>query len=273
MQQRTCGPQRRRFPRACAALALVLAGGLGATSSFAAPDWDMVGLKLGMTEAEVKAAFTAYDPKGKIVASNSSFNYSDKVNSFRTPQFLNSLELRVVRQSGQTPLKVWFSGPEGEVRVIAIKRQEQNIPNPPTGAQFKQSLVGKYGEPTASDSAGTPTWQEGGKPSCIKTSYGLDFNPFSGVLVSNKADFAEAVAELDRRQQGVGKGLMPADLRNCGAFMYYTGTNFNPASHFVAGLFDVGAIAATHKARAAWVGKLQDEAVRKREGGAQTPRL
>jgi hypothetical protein len=69
-----------------------------ADSALAAPDWDIVGLRLGMTEAEARTAFQADDAKGKIVATQSGFAYSDKVDSFRTPPFLNSLELRVVRQ-------------------------------------------------------------------------------------------------------------------------------------------------------------------------------
>jgi hypothetical protein len=73
-------PPLRRLRAALVAGALV-AGSAGALAS--AP-WDMVGVRLGMTEAEVKAAFVAYDPKGKIIASNSSFNYSDGVQSHRT---------------------------------------------------------------------------------------------------------------------------------------------------------------------------------------------
>jgi hypothetical protein len=89
----------------------------------------------------------AYDPKGKLVANHSGFSYSDKVQQFKTPTFLNSIEVRVTRRSIETPLKVWFSGPIGEVRVIAVSRHEYNLPNPPTGTQFRQSLVTKYGSP------------------------------------------------------------------------------------------------------------------------------
>ncbi len=145
---------RHRLARA-AGIALVL--GVCATPGFAAPEWDMMGLKLGMTEAEVRAAFQAYDAKGKIVVSNSAYSYSDKVNQFSTPPFLNSMELRVTRRSMETPFKVWFSGPVGEVRAIAILRQEYNIPNPPTGEQFMRSLAGKYREPTTHNSATVPT--------------------------------------------------------------------------------------------------------------------
>lgn len=137
-------PPLRRLRAALVAGALV-AGSAGALAS--AP-WDMVGVRLGMTEAEVKAAFVAYDPKGKIIASNSSFNYSDGVQSHRTPAFLDSLEIRVTRLAMWTPIKVWFSGPEGPVRVIAIARNEGNLPNPATQAQYLQGLQAKYGAPT-----------------------------------------------------------------------------------------------------------------------------
>ncbi len=260
----------RRFARIAMALSLFACAAPG----FAAPDWDMMGIKLGMTEAQVKAALQAYDPKGKIIASNSSFSYSDKVNQFRTPTFLNSMEVRVTRLSILIPLKVWFSGPSGEARVIAVRRQEFNIPNAPTGAQFMQSLTAKYGQPTDTNSANVPVWQEPGKPSCIKVSYGLDFNSFSAVVIPpGKNDFGEAAADIENRPTTKAKGLMPADLTRCGAFMYYTGTNNNPANHFIAGMFDVGAIIATHRARHAWVRQLEADAVRKREGQGQAPRL
>jgi hypothetical protein len=126
------------------------------TPSLAAPDWDMAGVNLGMTEAEVKAAFVDYDPKGKIIASNSSFNYSDGLNSQRTPAFLSSMEIRVVRLAQWTPIKVWFSGQDGPARVIAVARNEGNLPNPVTRGQFLQSLQAKYGPPTAQRSNGLP---------------------------------------------------------------------------------------------------------------------
>lgn len=267
---------RHRFAHAAA---IVLISGAGATPAFAAPDWDMMGLKLGMTEAEVRAALQAYDAKGKIIASNSAYSYSDKVTRFSTPPFLNTLELRITRLSIETPLKVWFSGPIGDARAIAILRQEYNIPNPPTGEQFMRTLAGKYGEPSTLNSANVPTWEETGKPSCIWVASGandrrVDFNPFSSNL-NHIRDFAEAVAEMERRQEGTGgtRGVFPADLTTCGAFMYYTGTNNNPANHFMAAMFDVGAIIATHRARNTWVDGLETEAIRKREGQAQAPRL
>lgn len=250
-------------------MAVMLVLSLFARSAFAAPEWDMLGIRLGMTEAQVREAFKAYDPNGKIMASNAAFSYSDKVNSFRTPDFLDTLELRVTRLSIQIPLKVWFSGPVGEARVIGVARQEYNIPNPVTAAQFQQSLAGKYGQPTVT--AGTmPVWEEAGKPSCIRASWGVNLGEFPQVVTGQKK-IAQAVAALEALQQS-SSGTLPADLASCGTFLYYT-AGMDPVKAITGGMFDVGAIMATHHSRNAWVDQLEAEAVRKREGQAQAPRL
>lgn len=257
------------WARAAAVLALCAA----ATPSLAAPDWDMAGVKLGMTEAEVKAAFVAYDPKGKIIASNSSFNYSDGLNSHRTPGFLNSMEIRVVRLAQWTPIKVWFSGPDGPARVIAIARNEGNLPNPVTRGQFLQSLQAKYGPPTAQWSNGMPYWEAKGKPSCVRTKNGdqVNFGEFPQVTTGHKTlDQAVGLLEAQQQQPG-GFYTLPADLTSYGTFMYYTAVD--PVSLFTGGIYDVGAIVATQRARQAWVDKLRSEAIQKREGQGKAPRL
>jgi PAS domain-containing protein len=68
--------------------------------------------------------------KGKIATHRTTLTYRDGVNSHRTPAFLSSMELTVTRLSIQRPLRVWFSGPIGEVRVIGVARNEGNLPNP-----------------------------------------------------------------------------------------------------------------------------------------------
>jgi hypothetical protein len=259
------------FSRASAVAVLVLCA--AATSSVAALDWDMAGVKLDMTEAEVKAAFVAYDPKGKIIASNSSFNYSDGLNSHRTSAFLSSMEIRVVRLAQWTPIKVWFSGPDGPARVIAIARNEGNVANPVTRGQFLQSLQAKYGAPTAQWSNSMPYWEANGKPSCVRTKNGnqVNFGEFPQVTTGHKTlDQAVGLLEAQQQQPG-GFYALPADLTSCGTFMYYTAVD--PVSLFTGGIYDVGAIVATQRARQAWVDKLRSEAVRKREGQGQAPRL
>ena len=266
----------RRFARAAVSVALLACTAPG----FAAPDWDIIGLKLGMNEAEVTNTFQAYDPSGKIRMLQATVQYSDKIQSFNTPEFLSHMELQTTQGSGRNVLpktfvKVWFSGPPGEARAIAILRQEHNVANAPSGEQFLQALASKYGQPSATDSAGTPTWEEEGKPSCIRTAHGISTGPFSSNL-SHKSDFSDSVAALERRQQGSGGGTgvdLPADLASCGAFLYYLGTINNPASHFTGAMFDVGAIVAAQRTRNAWVQQLEAEAIKKREGQAEAPRL
>lgn len=262
-----------RSPKRLVSAALGIALFTAAAPGLAAPDWDIVGLKLGMTEPEVRAAFQAYDAKGKIIATQSAFSYSDKVSSFRTPPFLNSMELRVTRQSIQIPLKVWFSGPIGEARVIGIARQEYNLPNPTSSAEFEQGLQAKYGKPSGRAGGGSniPVWEEAGKPSCIRVSHGIAFGEFPQVTTGHK-NLDQAAALLEAwHQPGPGRQLA-ADPPSCGAFMYYT-TNMDPLKAFTAGLYDVGAIMKTRESRNQWVDQLEAEAIRKRQGQGQAPRL
>lgn len=258
-----------RLIRHFTGMVAILALSFGAAPTLADRDWDILGVRLGMTEAEVREVFKAYDPNGKIIPVNAKLSYSDKVNSFLTQDFLDTLELRITRISLQTPLKVWFSGPVEEARVIGVARQEYNLPNPVTAAQFRQSLVEKYGQPTAT-SGTMPVWEEAGKPSCVRVSWGVSLGEFPQV-VTGQRNISWAVAALKVLGQTPSE-KMPADLTSCGAFLYYT-AGIDPVTSITAGLFDVGAIMATHQNRQAWVEQLEAEAIRKREGAAQTPRL
>lgn len=56
-----------------------------------------------MTATEVRAAVLAYEPKDQIVATQITLPYSDKISTWQTPPFLSRLELRVQRQTVQTP--------------------------------------------------------------------------------------------------------------------------------------------------------------------------
>jgi hypothetical protein len=84
------------------------------------------------------------------------------------------------------------------------------------------------------------------------------------------ANLSQTAAMLESAQQS--QDPLPADLTTCGTFVYYT-TGMDPVRGFMAGLFDVGAIFETYRSRNAWVGDLEAEAIRKREGQSQAPRL
>jgi len=225
-----------------------------AAPAVAAPDWDIVGVKLSMTEAEAKAALNAFAPSAKITTYNSSFPYGDGVSNFRTPQFVNSVDV-IVYNLGNG-IKAWFSGPVGEARVIAVARRQ----------------------PTGTYESDGPTWEEPGKPSCIRVhAQGNQSRIYlSGPLHQSAQTFnpmADVTGDLEKKRGGMAKGLLPAGLTTCGAFVFYKRTNVSPVRMFYAGLFDVGAIVATERSRNAWVDQLQAEAVRKREGKGQAPRL
>jgi len=88
---------------------------------------EIAGLRLGMTEAEARAALRALDPALRITPPVMGVsNYSDGVNPIlKTPEFLDRLE----GSKGQgASFTVYFSGPAGEVRVIGISRRAM-MPN------------------------------------------------------------------------------------------------------------------------------------------------
>lgn len=262
-----------RILRLSAALLAVAAVGASLPAT-AAPEWDLLGVKLGMTEAEVRAAFQAYDPKAKVSAIHASIPYSDGLNNHRTPPFLDELTIEVVRVARFQPLRVWFSGPGDEPRVIAIARQEANTPNPPTQAQLLQALSTKYGEPTDQlGSNSNPVWKEPGKPSCVQASYSPDRLHLGGFpqIVTGQMNLWRVVNTF---VGGAERELHnpPADLSQCGAVLYYT-LGSDPVRSFNAGLFDLGALAATAKSRQELVEKLTAEARAKREGQGAVPQL
>jgi hypothetical protein len=262
MMRRLILARTRTFARAATALALLAAGGPAAASA----EWDIFGLRLGATEAEAREVLAGYDPNGKIQAHEANFSYSDKVTRHQTPRFLDQLELRVTKLSILQPLRVWFSGPNEEVRVVAVTRQEQNLPNPSSYADFRKSLEAKYGPPTG-EQGRLLVWEEPGKPSCIRTQFGISMGEFPKLLMAHTT-MGNAAAALDAQQ---GQDPLPADLTTCGKVVFYGGND--PVTSFTAGLLDLGAIMKSYYGRNTWVAELEAEAIRKREGQSQVPRL
>lgn len=249
-------------PTCLVAAALALSS---ATQALAAPAWDILGVRLGMTEAEVRAAMLAYEPKGQVIATRLTLPYSDKVSTFQTEPFLSRLELRVRRQTVQTPLKVQFSGPGGPARVIAVEREAFGLPDAPTPQQFQQSLEAKYGKPSAyTPGRRMPMWEETGKPPCARDASGepMPYNTFKSLEEAQRMQGRAATARP-----------LPADLTTCGSYLQYDYGMSGPVRSFVARLVDLGRLAATEQARRDLVKRLEDEAVRRREGQAQRPRL
>ncbi|MCC5794489.1 MAG: hypothetical protein JJT85_07110 [Chromatiales bacterium] len=236
---------------------------------------DIAGVHIGMTEAEARAALAAFDPEIEVGAVMAMFNYSDGMNMLQSPEFLDRLE------AGQLPglgpaFKVYFSGPVGEVRVIGVARSGLMMTNPPTAAQFVDSLLSKYGRP-AGLSCGDrtqPVWEAAGRPSCIRARDYKDEVPISVAAGAGEslADTGTAKQFLVRRSYLNTRGLIPDEPTQCGTYLSYYFPQ-DPVQSFQVEVFDLGAMVSTERSRTAWVSELQAEAVRQRQGRGVAPRL
>ena len=96
------------------------------------------------------------------------FNIHDGANLQQSPEFLDRIEALQGNQG--EALKVFFSGPVGDVRVIGVVRQGMILNNRPASAQFMQSLIARYGQATAFNRnlKDQPVWEAGNKMSCIR---------------------------------------------------------------------------------------------------------
>ena len=151
------------------------------------------------------------------------------------------------------------------------------VSNPPTKAQFSQSLVSKYEEPSGFSNASqsAPVWESAGKPSCVRVRDHQGQNAINlGAVDLGKMLMTNANAEqfLTSRRGNVSKGLIPADLTQYGAYLSYFFTA-DPVRSFDAYMYDLGAMVANERSRAAWVKQLQEDAVRKRQGEGKGPTL
>lgn len=237
-------------------------------------NFEMAGVRVGMTEAEARAAIQAFDPALRITPVMGVFNYSDGVNpSLKTPEFLDRLEGRKGNQA--VSLKVYFSGPVGEVRVVGVFRSEIVASNAPTAAQFAQSLIDKHGRPAGVNGLNNAhiVWAEAGRPSCIRA---RNHAGQVALSVSSGTSLMENSAVEDfytkRGSEITARGLLPADLKQCGAYIDYNLIG-DPVRQFVAEMNDLGAMVTAERSRRAWVQQLQDAATRQRQSQGQTPRL
>jgi len=235
---------------------------------------DIAGVRIGMTEAEARAALAAFDPALEIRPVMAAFNFRDGVSMLKSPEFLDRLEGRLPGLG--VAFKVHFSGPVDEVRVIAVSRSALVRENPPTAVQFMDSLAAKYGQPTGLSNGrkSQPIWEAAGRPSCIRVrdSKGDVQINLSAKINENLAGGAAEEFLVSRSGNNTGKGLIPADPTQCGTYLSYYWTG-DAVRSFVAELLDLGALVSTERSRAAWVDQLQEEAVRKRQGQGVTPQL
>ncbi|EJI85318.1 hypothetical protein AEST_16570 [Alishewanella aestuarii B11] len=236
---------------------------------------DIAGIKLGMTVDEVKAAINTFDPQLQIEEVAAVFDLNDGANLQPSPEFLDRIEALQGNQGAV--LKVFFSGPVGEVRVIGVARKGLILSNQPASAQFMQSLTARYGQPTAfnRNQKDQPVWEASGKMSCLKA---RDYKNEPQVNIA--PGFGESVlvnvsAEQffsSRASNNTGKGLFPKEFTDCGSYLSYFFPG-DPISSFSGELMDLGAIVHTERSRQQWVEQLTAEAIQKRLSKGQVPKF
>jgi hypothetical protein len=137
-----------------------------------ANDFDVLGVKLGMTVAEVKNVLTGDGVDADIKEHRQHYTYSDGVvHGLKTEDFIYYID--AIRTAENTDnLSIFFSpGPLGG-RVVAVTRAVTNQTNPPTRSQYVNALTEKYGEPTSADIS-TLQWDfPAEKNQCIAGSVG-----------------------------------------------------------------------------------------------------
>src|SRR5690606_32582169 len=120
--------------------------------------FDIVGLRLGMTPDEARQALRAHGvEESRIIEERRAFTYSDGMESLQTNDFVHKITGGVrgfvegkVRADS---LVIHFSPPPEGGRVVAIWRLIENQADPVTGDEFRNALVGKYGETLERDAS------------------------------------------------------------------------------------------------------------------------
>lgn len=232
---------------------------------------DIAGVRIGMTEAEARAALTAFDPSMRIIRATSRYNYSagdGRPENLSTPEFLDRLEVQPAR-GGFELFIVYFATPPSEPRVIAIERPTlAHTQNPPTQPQFRSSLLGNYGQPSFAEPHQL-VWEEAGKPRCAFTRRGN--RPYVGHELSRNQVVPTFLNE--RRHQSLGLTLA-GDPAACGQVLTYNYDIWSgPVRAAKASLIDLGAVWSAEIRSSQWVNGLKAEARRKADAKAQPPKL
>lgn len=253
-------------------LSLALAGILASFTAHAedkAPGLDIVGLRLGMTVAEAKAGLKAYDPAAKIAEHRQYYSYSDGVNNgLRSPDFVfyigMSRKIIEGNQWGDEAISLFFSPTSNDQRVTAIIRRQHNTPNPPTGLQYRDALIKKYGAPI-DESSGRLRWEfPAGKVDCT-VGVGT-YSPTRGKFL--KYVFQGGVPGTFNK-----RGI--TDLSQCASSLEYA-LGFNlpgPASNVTATMIDVEGTARGEIRANEWIDAMTEKARKAREAKGKAPTL
>lgn len=220
---------KKRLIRCCSVSMAVLAMLAGAMPSLAAPDWDIVGIRLGMSPVQARAAMLAHLPNATVTDYTRQFSYSDGVKEQQLPGFLGSITASEnLYSSTAETLEVMFSAPPMEQRVIRVIRTLAMHDDPLPMERAVAVVTQKYGKPPKSrdlDNRHVARWDEAGKTVCggqAPTAAAA----WEAPQVDNTPGGISHYGALQRRKQA------PADASNCSAALVVSLVH-NPGSTFV----------------------------------------
>ncbi|PTN09712.1 hypothetical protein [Nitrosomonas aestuarii] len=232
-----------------------------------AQDFDVIGLKLGMTVEEVHKVLKDYDVESNIKEHRQYYNYSDGVEHFKTDDFVYYIDA-IKRKENNDYLSIFFSpGPQGG-RVVAVTRTLENKAQPPTRGQYLSALKKKYGQPTSEDIS-TVHWDfPAGKIQCLVGAIGAYQPTHPSIL---KKIYSANVGSRD----GIFHNSKVKSLSDCASYLTYSmpsGDN-SPVTEARAIMVDVAGIANGELAANEWVDGLAEQARKAREAKGEMPDL
>lgn len=233
--------------------------------------FDIVGLRLGMTPEEALQAMRAHGVKQSTInESRQVFSYGDGLESFKTKDFIHSLvgmvDEFVDGKRRTDTFNLYFSPPPEGGRVVAIRRVIENQVDPITGDEFRNALVGKYGEPLERD-AHALRWLFGpGSQNCAG-GYGYTEKTSMVRSVYRSAGNRIYLDQFNNRKV--------KSLDDCANTLQYTvrALSDRPAKWVEAIMVDVQGAVKAEQAANAWVASLAAEAVARRKGQGKGPKL
>jgi len=201
----------RRTASALAAAVLLA----GSAASMAAPDWDIVGVRLGMSPEQARAAIKAHAPQAEITDTTRQFSYNDGVRQQQTPGFLGGITATQGPSNKSETLELMFSAPPMEQRVIRVIRTLVMVDDPLPMERAMAAVTQKYGPPPrvleANNGRGNfSRWVEAGKTVCGDTAP-TSMDARQAPPVDNSPAGLSHYDAWQRRK------LAPADPANCSA--------------------------------------------------------